>query len=145
MDGVSAVERRQDPCSIVSLTESVVAARRAHTRRRAFVVDDDPATRRLLGDVATELGWESERFATLRSLRAALERDVPDVIILDDELPDGRGGDFAIEVRSSTRLRRTPIIFCTAAEPTRRREIGRLAPVLGKPFDLARFERLLDE
>ena len=95
--------------------------------------------------MALELGWESERFATLRSLRAALERDVPDVIILDDELPDGRGGDFAIEVRSSTRLRRTPIIFYTAAEPTRRREIGRLAPVLGKPFDLARFERLLDE
>lgn len=129
----------------MSLTESLHLTRHAQDRRRAFVVDDDPGTRRLLGDVAGELGWESERFASLRSLRAALEHDVPDLIILDDELPDGRGGDFAIEARSSTRLRRTPIIFCTAATPDRRREIGRLAPVLGKPFDLERFERLLDE
>lgn len=109
------------------------------------MVDDDPGTRRLLGDVVREFGWQSERFGSLTALRAALRRDRPDLIILDDELPDGRGGDFAIEVRSDPVLRRLPIIFCTAAEGPRRREIGRIAPVIGKPFDLPLFERLLDE
>lgn len=118
---------------------------RRNGRRRAFVVEDDPDTRHLLGEFAGELGWEARRFANLHAVRSALSDERPDVIILDDDLPDGRGGDFAVEVRSDARLRRTPIIFCTGVEPERRREIGRIAPVLGKPFDLDRLEALLED
>ncbi len=115
------------------------------TVRRAFVVDDDPATRRLLGEVVADLGWQAERFASLGAVRAALRREQPDLVILDDDLPDGTGGDFAVELRANAHLRSLPIIFCTAAALPRRREIGRIAPVLGKPFDLATLERMLEE
>lgn len=118
---------------------------RERARRRAFVVDDDPATRHLLGEVAADLGWQAERFASLGAVRAALRRDQPDLVILDDDLPDGKGGDFAVEMRANARLRSLPIIFCTAAAWPRRREIGRIAPVLGKPFDLVALERMLEE
>jgi DNA-binding response OmpR family regulator len=111
--------------------------------RRAFVVDDDPTTQLLLGDLAGELGWQTERFATLTALRHALARDEPDLLILDDALPDGSGGDFVAEMRSQDRLRRLPVVICTGAVPARRRFLGRLAPVLAKPFDLFSFERIV--
>lgn len=118
---------------------------RERARRRAFVVDDDPATRHLLGEVAADLGWQAERFGSLGAVRAALRGDQPDLVILDDDLPDGKGGDFAVEIRANARLRGLPIIFCTAAAWPRRREIGRIAPVIGKPFDLGALERMLEE
>ena len=114
-------------------------------RRRAFVVDDDPDARYLLGEVARDMGWQAERFPNLKAVRQALTDEQPDLLILDDELPDGTGGDFAVEVRANERLRSTPIIFCTGAPPPRRREIGRIAPVLSKPFDLGTLERILTE
>lgn len=114
-------------------------------RRRAFVVDDDPDTRFLLGEIARDMGWQAERFTNLAAVRRALSDDKPDLLILDDDLPDGTGGDFAVEVRANECLRSTPIVFCTGAPPPRRREIGRIAPVLSKPFDLGTLERILEE
>lgn len=125
-----------------------VSERKARDRprqRRAFVVDDDPTTRLLLGDLAGELGWQTERFANLSALRRALAHDEPDLLILDDALPDGLGGDFIAEMRSQDRLRRLPVVICTGAEPPRRRWLGRLAPVLAKPFDLFAFERIVED
>lgn len=130
-----------------STSDPATSSNRAQqrSRRRAFVVDDDPDTRYLLGEVARDMGWQAERFPTLKAVRQALTDRQPDLLILDDDLPDGTGGDFAVEVRSNERLRSTPIIFCTGAAPSRRRVIGRIAPVLGKPFDLGTLERILSE
>ena len=126
-----------------TLRPSDAQARDAGRRRRAFVVDDDPTTQLLLGDLAAELGWQTERFATLSALRRALARDEPDLLIVDDALPDGSGGDFIAEMRGQDRLRRLPVVICTGAVPARRRFLGRLAPVLAKPFDLFAFERIV--
>ncbi len=128
-----------DPASALGQTQQ------RSRRRRAFVVDDDPDARFLLGEVARDMGWQAERFPTLKAVRQAMTDQQPDLLILDDDLPDGSGGDFAIEVRADERLRGTPIIFCTGAPPPRRREIGRIAPVLSKPFDLGTLERILSE
>ncbi len=65
------------------------------------------------------------------------------LMILDDELPDGRGGDLVQELRSDPRLRDVSVIVCTAADPARQAEIGAWAPVLSKPFSLADLERYL--
>jgi CheY-like chemotaxis protein len=128
-----------DPTASMNRTEQ------RSRRRRAFVVDDDPDTRYLLGEVARDMGWQAERFPTLKAVRQAMTDEQPDLLILDDDLPDGTGGDFAVEVRANARLRSTPIVFCTGAAPPRRREIGRIAPVLSKPFDLGTLERIFDE
>ena len=109
-----------------------------------FVVDDDAATQGLLCEVALEAGWEARGFSRLRELRRALAHEPPSLLILDDELPDGRGGDLARELRADPRLAGVPLLVCTAAHPMRRAEIGAWAPVISKPFDLGAIERLLD-
>lgn len=108
-----------------------------------YVVDDDVATVDLLCDVASEAGWSSMGFLRLAGLRAALDEEVPTLVILDDELPDGRGGDLARELRDDVRTTDVPLLICTAAHPRRLAEIGNWAPVVSKPFDLSEIEDVL--
>jgi DNA-binding response OmpR family regulator len=82
-------------------------------------------------------------FTRLRDFQGAIERETPDLIILDDDLPDGRGGDFARELRARERMRDVPLVVCTAAHPMRQAEITGWAPVIPKPFDLAQIDELL--
>jgi DNA-binding response OmpR family regulator len=109
-----------------------------------FVVDDDVATLELLSELAREAGWQPHGFRRLSELREAIERHPPDLIILDDDLPDGLGGDLARELRHHPRLAGVPLLVCTAAHPMRQAQIGAWAPVVAKPFDLAEIERFLD-
>lgn len=109
-----------------------------------FIVDDDIATLGLLCEVALEAGWSARGFSRLGDLRRAIAEEPPSLLILDDELPDGRGGDLARDLRRDARLAGVPVLVCTAAHPLRRAEIGAWAPVISKPFNLATIERLLD-
>ena len=109
-----------------------------------FVVEDDAATLALLADIAADCGWAVRGFTRLRDLEARLDVDRPSLLILDDDLPDGSGGDLARKLRGDERLGGIPMIVCTAAHPLRQTEIGAWAPVVSKPFDLVEIERFLD-
>ena len=108
-----------------------------------FAVDDDVATLDLLREIAREAGWTVHGFTRLGDLRASLDQTRPNLLILDDDLPDGRGGDLARELREDARMRNVPLIVCTAAHPMRQADITRWAPVISKPFDLAEIEAVL--
>ena len=98
----------------------------------------------MLHEVATDAGWATLGFSRLSDFERAVAERVPDLVILDDDLPDGRGGDRARELQRDRRLRDVPVLVCTAASLRRQAEIGTWAPVMGKPFDLGEIERILD-
>lgn len=108
------------------------------------VVDDDPSTVELLAEVAHAAGWLVRSCGRLAELTGLLDRQRPDLIILDDDLPDGRGGDLARQLRDDGRMAGVPVLVCTAAHPMRLAEIGAWAPVVAKPFDIAEIEAFLD-
>lgn len=110
-----------------------------------FVVDDDASIRAVIGDIARDLGWKVLGFARLREFRERLSREArPTLMILDDALPDGSGGDLARRLRSDPRMKDVPLLVCTAAHPMRQAEIGTWAPVVSKPFALHEIERFLN-
>jgi DNA-binding response OmpR family regulator len=109
-----------------------------------FAVEDDLPTLELLRDVAADAGWAAHGFTQLSEFERAVAQLVPDLVILDDDLPDGRGGDRARQLRGDRRLRNVPVLVCTAASPPRQAEIGAWVPVVSKPFDLGEIERILD-
>lgn len=109
-----------------------------------FVVDDDVLTTELLCEIAEEAGWVAFGFTRLAEVQAALDQRRPRVLILDDDLVDGRGGDLARDLREDARMADVTMLVCTAAHPMRVAEIGAWAPVISKPFDLAEIERFLD-
>jgi DNA-binding response OmpR family regulator len=108
-----------------------------------FVVDDDVSTLELLCDIARDAGWMARGFTRLTGLRSSLDEATPTLLILDDDLPDGRGGDLARELQQDDRMADVPILVCTAAHPMRQAEIGAWAPVVSKPFELAQIEAFL--
>ena len=108
-----------------------------------FVADDDRATLDLLCEIARDAGWIAQGFTSLNRLRGSLEESRPTLLILDDDLPDGRGGDLARELRNDEGLADIPILVCTAAHPMRRAEIGTWAPIVSKPFNVAEIDAFL--
>ena len=108
-----------------------------------FVVEDDLSTLELLCDIARDAGWMAIGFTRLSGLRRSLDEETPTLLILDDDLPDGSGGDLARELRADDRLASVPVLVCTAAHPMRQAEIGAWAPVVSKPFDLSQIEEFL--
>jgi CheY-like chemotaxis protein len=121
--------------------------RRAGQPRRArlaYVVDDDPAALALMCEIAEDAGWSCRGFSRLGELRAGMRDERPDVLILDDDLPDGSGGDLARDLRQNPTTSRLPVVVCTGAHPIRRAEITSWAPVVAKPFRIEELERFLD-
>lgn len=109
------------------------------------IVDDDAAALVLLSEIAEDAGWIARGFTRLAELRDALRRERPALLILDDDLPDGSGGDLARELRNDPRLGDVPTVVCTGAHPMRRAAIGSWAPVVSKPFRIEELEPFLDE
>lgn len=114
-------------------------------RPRAFVIEDDVHTRRLLAELIAAKGLEPVAFSRISSARRALSERPPHMMIVDDDLPDGTGAELVRELRENPRLHEVRVLFCTAADSPRRREMARLAPVVAKPFRLQEIERALAE
>jgi DNA-binding response OmpR family regulator len=112
---------------------------------RAFVIEDDVLTLALLSDLAEMCGFEPVAFTRISSAREALRGLAPAIMVVDDDLPDGRGTDLVREVRANPRTAGVRVVFCTAAGPSRRREIAQVAPVIAKPFRVREVERVLQE
>jgi DNA-binding response OmpR family regulator len=119
--------------------------RTAGRRKRSllFVLEDDPYARDLLVEVAGDAGWDVRGFSSIPSMRRALHDASPDLVVVDDDVADGSGGDFAREVREDGSRRGLGIILLTDAPPSRRAELAKWASVVAKPFNLADLEQRL--
>jgi DNA-binding response OmpR family regulator len=119
------------------------AALRNQPRGVLYVLEDDPSARDLLVELGNDGGWDARAFASIGSLRRALVEYVPDLLIIDDDVGDDRGGELARQLHAARRMRDLPIILLTAAGPSRRAELATWASVVPKPFELTDVERRL--
>lgn len=55
-----------------------------------LIVDDEPAICELISEVAAEDGYTVAHAGDIRQARIQIERQKPDVVLLDMQLPDGR-------------------------------------------------------
>ncbi len=78
---------------------------------RILVVEDEEAISEPLAEHLEREGFQVEVVATLAAARSAVEREMPDLILLDLMLPDGDGRDLAREIRQTSDV---PIVMLTA-------------------------------
>ncbi len=114
--------------------------------RKLLVVDDESIIRHSFRRVFSSGDVDVVTADTLAEARQAFDRDRPDVIVLDLQLPDGSGLDFFEYVRREDPKR--PVIFLTAHGTTETAieamKHGAFDYLL-KPIDLGRMTQLLEQ
>ena len=113
------------------------AAVPAAVRPRVMVVDDSLTVRKITGRLLTREGYQvltaKDGVEALEQLADAL----PDVMLVDIEMPRMDGFDLTRNVRADTRLQRVPIIMITSRTADKHRrhalELG-VDVFLGKPY-----------
>jgi len=110
------------------------------SKKRVLIVDDEPSFTRLLKLNFHHTGhYTAEVVNDARQAVQAVERFVPDVILLDVMMPGMEGGEVADRIHAIPKFRDTPIVFLTAA--IRREEVeannGRCGgiPFIAKPVE----------
>src|SRR3954471_22499950 len=102
-----------------------------------LLVDDDAPIRRMLARTLAAEGYEVEAVADGGAALAAVERSVPDAIVLDVAMPGVDG--FAVTRRLRAKGLRVPILLLTARDGLRDRVDGLDAGAddyLVKPFEV---------
>lgn len=77
------------------MTSAADVPRLRSLRKMVVVIDDDDDLRCVVLDVLEEAGFEAIGCGDLATALALLNGVVPDVVLLDRDLPDGSGLDFA--------------------------------------------------
>ncbi|HEX8192246.1 MAG TPA: PAS domain-containing protein [Allosphingosinicella sp.] len=105
-------------------------------RARILVVDDDPDVRGFLQDVLDDLGHEVTACDGGPAALDQVERDCPDLLLLDFAMPGMNGAEVARLVRA--RCPTLPIVFVTGYAESEQLEaaLGSDVTVLRKPFSV---------
>jgi CheY-like chemotaxis protein len=106
-----------------------------------WVVDDEPLIRTAVLAVLGELGYETQGFGNAEELYVALVEGttVPDLLVLDQRLPDEFGSTIVHSLRERPQYRDIPVLFVTAIDDEEADRLSAIAPVVRKPFDFADF------
>ena len=109
--------------------------------QRVWVVDDEPFIRTAMMAVLAEVGHEARGFADAEELYTALveEGAIPDLLVLDQRLPDEFGSQIVHSLRERPQYRDIPVVFVTAIDDEEATRLEALAPVIRKPFDFTDF------
>src|SRR5262249_23116278 len=92
--------------------------------QRVLIVDDDPDIQRLVSYNLGQAGFEVTAAASGRKALESVQKNPPDLIILDLMLPDVDGMEVCRTLRQREDSRRIPIIMLTARSEEIDRVIG---------------------
>ena len=83
-------------------------------RSLIYVVDDEPNIRKLASLALREYGFETQEFAGGEELLKAVQRRLPDVIVLDWVMPAPDGLSICGRLKLDKDTKTVPIILLTA-------------------------------
>ena len=107
-------------------------------RRDVLVVEDDPALRRLVATAVASCGLQVRGAENGIEALALVREQIPDLIVLDLQLPEMDGREFLNQVRSTRRCRDIPVVVTSAAYNVTSQTLQELdvQAFVAKPFDL---------
>jgi len=114
--------------------------------KRISIFDDDTDILDILMFLLTEKGWEVYTHATCNNILEVVARNKPDVILMDNWIPDIGGIKATQRLKQDPELSKIPVVYFSANN-----DIESLAQQAGadaylaKPFDLDELERLINQ
>lgn len=120
--------------------------------KRVLIVDDNEDNRQILIDLLTANGYEAIEALTGPDAVAIAAREMPDLVLMDIQLPGFDGHEATRRIKANPALARTPVIAVTsyalAGDDRKAAEAGCDAYVT-KPFSpralLAQIRGFLDD
>ena len=97
-----------------NLAQEIMEASNASTPPRVLVVEDEPDIAALIAYQLTREGFRVETAGTGTEALEALDRDVPDLMILDRMLPGLSGDEVLQRLRSDPATVNVPVLMLTA-------------------------------
>ncbi|MCK5662190.1 MAG: response regulator, partial [Thiotrichaceae bacterium] len=103
----------------------------------ALVVDDSLSARRSVTQLLKDSGFETETAIDGLDAIKHIEKTIPDILIVDLEMPRMNGIELTAHIRSRTDLKNTPVIMITSRATEKHRKQAQAAGVslfMTKPF-----------
>ena len=110
--------------------------------RDILIIEDNRQNLELVQFLLEEAGHRVRSAPDARGARAELERQVPDLVLMDMQLPGTDGLELVAELRGDRRFRHLPIVALTAHALRGDRErflAGGCDGYIAKPIDVATF------
>ena len=107
-------------------------------RPNILIVDDVPANLMILSDMIKDLGYTPRPVVSVKQAQEAVEKKMPNLILLDISMPDITGFEYCTMLKSDVKTRDIPIIFISALDAMEDKVKGfRLGAVdyIAKPFE----------
>ncbi len=137
-EGVGAVVRMLFPVSKGSTEGSGWAGSRV---RRVMVVEDHPLLRPMLGEALSHAGCKVDSCGDGEAAMAAIKNDVPDILVVDVNLPGNRGDQVAQQLRELAG-RQIPVLFITGNNDFDLPDWPAVR-LIRKPFELSEFTEMV--
>jgi signal transduction histidine kinase/DNA-binding response OmpR family regulator len=137
---LGAADYLQKPVDREQLVATLRRFRSPSERRPVLVVEDDAATREVIGRALAADGWIVSEARNGREALESLERAVPDLVLLDLVMPEMDGFEFVTRLRATERGRRVPVVVVTARELSAE-DHGRLEGHVRRIFQKGSFSR----
>jgi CheY-like chemotaxis protein len=116
---------------------------------RILVIDDSTTNIVLLEAILTEKGYQIETALNAREAFMRIEKQLPDLILLDLLMPKVSGFDFLEQLRKDERTSKTPVIVISAIntdeESTRKINDLEAVDFIRKPIDIQYLVNRVDE
>lgn len=113
---------------------------------KALIIDDEIDICYLLSGLLSNKKMEVEYVTTLSDAVVAIETYKPEIVFLDNRLPDGKGVDFAGYIKK--KIPDVKVAMITAYDTPTDRNLALSRGIdffLGKPFSRAKIYETLDE
>ena len=119
-----------------------------HAKRSVLIVEDNRQNLELVQFLLEEVGHRVRSAGDARSARVELDRELPDLVLMDMQLPGTDGLELVQELRQDPRFRRLPIVALTAHALRGDRErflAGGCDGYIPKPIDISTFTAQVEE
>jgi response regulator RpfG family c-di-GMP phosphodiesterase len=102
----------------VPVTNNAEKLELAGTRGKVVLVDDSPANLLLLEDILETQQYQVQSFGRGAPALAAMQRQPPDLVVLDVNMPEMNGYELCEHLKANPRLADIPVIFISALHET---------------------------
>lgn len=113
--------------------------------KKVLIFDDDEDILAICTYILEEQGWEVSTFSNCNNIIEKVKSIMPDVILMDNWIPDSGGIIATQTIKQQERLKNIPVVYFSANNDikTLAQQAG-ADSFLAKPFDLEELENIVN-